>query len=212
MHKVWGFPEGSAGKESLCSSGDLGEEGSIPGWWRSPGGGKDNPLQYSCLKNSMDRGALWAKVHRVAESDTQTQALFVHSPQLPPSPYHFTGRILPMSPTLYVGTCLPADWTFLHPETDPARSIPTTVESCLFSSVNFSQTWSTSFLLLFVLLPISAWAPYSSFSHWPSMQHVPPRIIESSGWALHCFKALLPGSSRISHTHRCGMTLRDDAV
>ena len=145
------FPEGSAGKESLCSSGDLGEEGSIPGWWRSPGGGKDNPLQYSCLKNSMDRGALWAKVHRVAESDTQTQALFVHSPQLPPSPYHFTGRILPMSPTLYVGTCLPADWTFLHPETDPARSIPTTVESCLFSSVNFSQTWSTSFLLLFVL-------------------------------------------------------------
>ena len=46
-----GFPCGSAGKESACSAGDL---GSIPGLERSPGEGKDYPLQYSDLENSMD--------------------------------------------------------------------------------------------------------------------------------------------------------------
>ena len=47
-----GFPGGSAGKESTCNAGDL---GSIPGLGRSPGEGKDYPLQYSGLENSMDR-------------------------------------------------------------------------------------------------------------------------------------------------------------
>ena len=42
------------GKESACNAGDA---GSIPGSGRSPGGGNGNPLQYSCLENSMDRGA-----------------------------------------------------------------------------------------------------------------------------------------------------------
>ena len=46
-----GFPDGSAGKDSACNAGDL---GSIPGLGRSPGEGKGYPLQYSCLKNSMD--------------------------------------------------------------------------------------------------------------------------------------------------------------
>jgi len=41
--------------------------GSVPGSGRSPGEGNDNPLQYSCLKNSMDRGASLATVHRVAK-------------------------------------------------------------------------------------------------------------------------------------------------
>ena len=49
-----GFPGGSAGKESTCSTGDL---GSIPGTRRSPGKGNGYPLQYSGLENSMDRGA-----------------------------------------------------------------------------------------------------------------------------------------------------------
>jgi len=48
------FPGGSVGKESSCSVGDL---GSIPGSWRSPGEGNGNPLQYSCLENPMDRRA-----------------------------------------------------------------------------------------------------------------------------------------------------------
>ena len=42
--------------------------GSIPGSGRSPGGGHDNPLQYSCLETPMDRGAWWGTVHRVAKS------------------------------------------------------------------------------------------------------------------------------------------------
>ena len=47
---------------------NAGDEGSIPGLERSPGEGNGNPLQYSCLKNSMDRGAQQATVHGVAKS------------------------------------------------------------------------------------------------------------------------------------------------
>ena len=60
------FPGGSDGKESACNTGD---PGSIPGLGRSSGEGNGNPLQYSCLENSMDRGAWRATVHEVAESD-----------------------------------------------------------------------------------------------------------------------------------------------
>ena len=49
-----GFPGGSDGKESACNAGD---PSSIPGLGRSPGEGNDNPPQYSCLENPMDRGA-----------------------------------------------------------------------------------------------------------------------------------------------------------
>ena len=47
-------------KKSVCNARDL---GLIPGWGRSPGGENGNPLQYSCLENSMDRGAWKAMVH-----------------------------------------------------------------------------------------------------------------------------------------------------
>ena len=50
---------------------NAGDSGSNPGLGRSPGEGNGNPLQYSCLEDSMDRGAWWATVHGVAkESDT----------------------------------------------------------------------------------------------------------------------------------------------
>ena len=48
------FPRVSDGKESACNVGD---PGLIPGSGRSPGEGKSNPLQYSCLEDLMDRGA-----------------------------------------------------------------------------------------------------------------------------------------------------------
>ena len=63
-----GFPAGSDGKESTCDAGD---PDSIPGLGRSPGEGNGNPLQDSCLENPMDRGAWWATVHGVANSQTQ---------------------------------------------------------------------------------------------------------------------------------------------
>ena len=54
------FPSSTEGKASACNAGDL---GSIPGLGRSPGERNDYPLQYSCLRNPMDRGAWWATVH-----------------------------------------------------------------------------------------------------------------------------------------------------
>ena len=60
------FPGGSNGEESACNAGD---PGSIPGSGRSPGEGKGTPLQYSCLKKSMDRGGWCATFHGIAESD-----------------------------------------------------------------------------------------------------------------------------------------------
>ena len=65
-----GLPSGSAVKKSACDAGAGGATSLFPGSGRSPGGGNGNPLQYSCLGNTMDRGAWQATVHRVAESDT----------------------------------------------------------------------------------------------------------------------------------------------
>ena len=66
--KILGFTGGSEAKASASNAGDL---GSIPGLGRSPGEGNGNPLQYSCLENPMDGGALWATVHRVVKSRTR---------------------------------------------------------------------------------------------------------------------------------------------
>ena len=69
------FTGGASGKEPDCSAEDVMRCGFdlLPGLGRSPGGGPGNPLQYSCLENSMDRGAWSATDHTVQESDT-TQA------------------------------------------------------------------------------------------------------------------------------------------
>ena len=61
---IVGFPRGSDGKEPICNAGD---PGLIPGFGRSAGEGNGQPLQYSCLENSKDRGAWWPTVHGVAE-------------------------------------------------------------------------------------------------------------------------------------------------
>ena len=59
--------------KSACNAGDL---GLIPGLGRSPGEENGYPLQYSCLENSMDRGAWWATVHGVAMSRTRLSKYF----------------------------------------------------------------------------------------------------------------------------------------
>ena len=73
------FSEGSAGTESACNAGDTGDADSIPGSGRSPGGGHGNPLQYSYLENSIDRGGLQSMVHGVAELDTTKTTEHTHA-------------------------------------------------------------------------------------------------------------------------------------
>jgi len=60
---TYGLPEWLSDKESACQAGDV---GLIPGLGISPGKGNDNPLQYSCLGNPMERGAWGATIHEVA--------------------------------------------------------------------------------------------------------------------------------------------------
>ena len=62
-----GFPGGSVVKNSPANAGEM---GSVPGLGRSPAEGNDNPLQYSCLENFMNRGAWGTAVHEVAKSQT----------------------------------------------------------------------------------------------------------------------------------------------
>ena len=57
-------------KNPPANAGEIRDTGLIPGLGRSSGVGKGNPLQYSCLENSMDRGAQQATAHRVAKSQT----------------------------------------------------------------------------------------------------------------------------------------------
>ena len=73
---LWGPPRPAVGlRQRVCrvvknpaQAGATEDTGSISGLGRSPGGGNDNPLQYSCLKNPMDRGAWRATIHGVTES------------------------------------------------------------------------------------------------------------------------------------------------
>ena len=100
-HYVLGFPRGSDVKEYVCNAGDL---GSLPGSGRSPGEGNGNPLQYSCLENSMDRGAWRATVYGVSKSqDPKSTSLYIKYPvmnrskPLPPREKKTGGGMCPES-------------------------------------------------------------------------------------------------------------------
>ena len=71
LHALW-LPRWLSGKESACNARDV---GLIPGLGRYPGEGNGNPLQYSSLENSMDRGAWWATVYGASNSQTQLKQL-----------------------------------------------------------------------------------------------------------------------------------------
>ena len=76
VYHLWGFPAGTVVKNSTANAGDV---SSIPGSGRSPGEGNGNPLQYSCLENSMDRGAWQATVLGVAKSWTWLSTQYSHN-------------------------------------------------------------------------------------------------------------------------------------
>ena len=68
--KEWAFPGGSVGKEFACNAGDAGDTGLIPGSGRSLRVGNGNPLQYSCLENSMGKGAWCVTVCGVTKNQS----------------------------------------------------------------------------------------------------------------------------------------------
>ena len=67
-----GFPDGSMVKNPPANAGDTGDASSIPWSGRYPGVGNGNPLQYSCLENSRNRGAWQATVHGVTRTGLST--------------------------------------------------------------------------------------------------------------------------------------------
>ena len=66
-------------KNPPANAGDTRDAASIPGSGRSRGGGHDNPLQYSCLEDPMDRGAWGATVHGIGKSQTRPKQLSMHT-------------------------------------------------------------------------------------------------------------------------------------
>ena len=72
---LWASQVELVGKNLPANSGDVRDEGSNPGLGRFLGGGHGNSLQYSCLENPMNRGALWTTVHRVTKSRTRLNQL-----------------------------------------------------------------------------------------------------------------------------------------
>ena len=73
------FPDGASIKNPPANAGDIRDVGLIPGLGRSPGVEHGNPLQYSCLKNPMDRGGWWVMAHRVSKSQTLLKRLSKHA-------------------------------------------------------------------------------------------------------------------------------------
>ena len=74
------FPRGSAAKSPPAKAAGTGDTCLIPGLGRSSGGGNGNPLQYSYLGNSIDRGTWWATLHGVTEVDTTEHAhTYIHT-------------------------------------------------------------------------------------------------------------------------------------
>ena len=74
-HTNIGLPWWLISKESACNAEASGGTSSIPSSGKSPGAGHGNPLQYSYLKNPMDRGAWWATIHDATKSGTLLKQL-----------------------------------------------------------------------------------------------------------------------------------------
>ena len=88
--KYLGFPGDTVVKNPHANAGDAGDTGSIPGSGRSSREGNDNPFQYSCLGNLMDRGAWQATDHEVTKNQTQLST-HVHTHTHTHTPRDFPG-------------------------------------------------------------------------------------------------------------------------
>ena len=106
-----GFPGSASGKEPTCQCRRHKRGDSIPGWGKSPRGGHDNPLQYSCLDNLLDRGAWRATVHWVARVGHDWGTEHARLPQFYFSFFFFQVRLAQRSwlakghdPSIRVGT------------------------------------------------------------------------------------------------------------
>ena len=78
-YTIWASQVALVIKNPPANAGDLRDTVSVLGLGRFPGGGHSEPLQYSCLENTMDRGACWATVHGVAKSWTRLKRLSRHA-------------------------------------------------------------------------------------------------------------------------------------
>ena len=98
---TWGLPCCLSSKESAWNIVVAGDSGLIPGWGRSPRGGRGKPLQYSCLENPMDRGARQAIVHRATKIRTRLKDLACTHASL----HGNSGENLEYSVTIFVENC-----------------------------------------------------------------------------------------------------------
>ena len=98
-----GFPGGAVVKKLPANKGDTRDSGSVSGLGRSPRIGNSNPLQYSCLENSMDREAWWATIHVFTKSQTWLSAHEYSFPSVLLSKVnfakHFTNIMFTYSPS-----------------------------------------------------------------------------------------------------------------
>ena len=77
--RIWASQVALEVKNTLANAGHLRDGGSIPGSGTFPEEGNGNLLQYSCLKNPMNRRAWWTTIHRVPKSQKQPKRLSMHA-------------------------------------------------------------------------------------------------------------------------------------
>ena len=148
-----GFPAGSAGKESACNAGDL---GLISGLGRSPGGGRGNPAQHSCLETPHGQRSLGACSPRVAKSPLGWAPQHSSTPHEVPIGFALFGTVSPLSE----GTDI-----FLNVKKKSEKSSYRTLHVFLFSPA----PWSTPDRSLGrVQCPVGSFCPLAR-SHGPSL-------------------------------------------